>query len=189
MPENLTRGDKYSRSDESSLTEIGLGKAEGTAYGGALKYLTRIEASDSGEKNVGDYIVAYSIEDAEGLYHLRDGQLEWHEPREENCHLEIAVRNAADGRFIPGLTVRATLSEVNGVEIGSHEMPFLWHPWVYHYGRNWVIPHDGAYTLSIHIDAATFARHDRTNGARFAAPVDLQFQVEIKTGKKISRSS
>ena len=51
--------------------------------------------------------------------------------------LEVAVRDVADGRFIPGLTMYATLLDHNGVEIGTHQQPFLWHSWMYHYGRNW----------------------------------------------------
>ena len=35
--------------------------------------LASMEASDSGEKEIGDYIVGYAIEEAEGLYHLSGG--------------------------------------------------------------------------------------------------------------------
>lgn len=184
--ETITHGDNYARSDESSLIEIGVGKAEGLAYGTALQYLSKLEASDAGEKQVGDFLIAYSIEDAEGLYHMKDGILRWHDPVEENCHVEIAVRNAADGRFLPCLTIRATLTDEAGVTSGSYEMPFLWHPWVYHYGRNWNVPHDGKYRLSIHIDPPQFPRHDRNNGNRFTTAVETDFDIEIKTGRKIS---
>ena len=34
-----------------------------------------MEASDSGEKEIGDYIVSYAIEEAAGLYHLSGGLL------------------------------------------------------------------------------------------------------------------
>lgn len=186
MAEKDTHEQKYVRSDESSLPEIGVGKAEGIAYGAALQYLAKMEASDAGVKNVGDCEIAYSVEEAEGLYHLQDGRLVWHEPREENCHLEIAVRNAADGRFLPCLSVRATLTDARGTQVGTHEMPFLWHPWVYHYGRNWTVPGDGKYRLDVHIDPPTFARHDRRNGARFVAPIDVSFAIEIKTGRKLT---
>lgn len=187
MADNTTHSDAYEISDESGLLEIGVSKAEGVAYGAALKYLTKMEASDSGEMNAGDYTVPYSLEDAEGLYHIRNGRLEWHKPREENCHVEIVVRNAAmDGSF-PWLVVQATFTDANGTTIGSHEMPFLWHPWVYHHGRNRVVPHNGRYSMKVHIDAPTFPRHDRKNGRQFASPVDVDFEVTIKTGRKLSR--
>jgi hypothetical protein len=79
--------------------------------------------------------------------------------------------------------VLATLIEGSGAEVGTYEQPMLWHPMLYHYGRNWRIPADGTYTLRVHIDPAPFMRHDRVNGRRFTEPVDCQFTgVEISTG-------
>ena len=72
---HTTRGTETSSSDESSRTELLVGKLEGKAYGTALSYLTTMEASDSGEVQVEDYIIAYSIENAEGLYHMENGAL------------------------------------------------------------------------------------------------------------------
>lgn len=37
-------------------------------------------AKDGGTQQVGDYLVGYAIEDAEGMYHLEDGELVWHNP-------------------------------------------------------------------------------------------------------------
>ncbi|MCL4302561.1 MAG: iron transporter [Anaerolineae bacterium] len=97
------------------------------------------------------------------------------------------VRDAADGRFIPGLTVYATLLDSAGREIGTHQQPFLWHPWLYHYGRNWHVPGDGQYTLRVRVEAPDFMRHDKINGQRFATPVTVEFDgVKIETGQKIS---
>jgi hypothetical protein len=187
MNERRTHGGTCARSEESSLTEIAVGKAEGLAYGAALRYLASLEASDSGEKQAGDYLVAYSIEDAEGLYMMRNGRLQWQEPNDENCHLEISVRSAADGRFIPCLNVGATLTSKEGNLIGAYEMPFLWHPCVYHYGRNCIVPRDGEYRLQVHIEVPGFPRHDRNNGDRFTTPTDVQFDVKIKTGREMVR--
>src|SRR5205823_4373556 len=100
---------------------------------------------------------------------------------------EVSVRDGADGRFIPGLTVVATLIGPDGQEIGTHEQPFLWHPWLYHYGRNWHVPASGIYTLRIHIEAPEFHRHDKENGTRYAEPAEVEFRdVKIKTGQKMS---
>ncbi len=189
MPGKTTQGERYRSSDESSRAEIVVGKAEGAAYAAALEYLSKMEASDSGEQVTGDYIVAYAVEDAEGLYHMRDGHLEWHEPQQENCHIEIAVRTAADGRFVPNLTVHATLLDSRGVEVGTYPLPFLWHPWIYHYGRNWAVPGDGKYRLRVHVAAPDFPRHDRTNGKRFQNDVTVEFQLSIKTGRKLTQAA
>ena len=119
------------------------------------------------------------------LDHMRNGQLEWRDPQNENAHVEVVVRDAADGRFLPGLTVYATLIDHNGIEIATHQQPFLWHPWLYHYGRNWRVPGNGTYTLRVRIEPPEFMRHDKTNGKRFAEPVELAFDdVTIQTGQK-----
>ena len=184
-----THGSQTATSDESSVTELTVGKLEGKAYGAALSYLTTMEASDSGHADVQDYVVAYSFEEAEGLYHMEDGALVWHEPEEENCHIEIAVRSASDGRFVPSLSVTATLRYPDGTEVCNFDLPFLWHPWVYHYNRNCVVPEDGRYYLKVEIAPPTFPRHDRVNGKRFAEPVSVDFEVNIKTGCKQGKAA
>ncbi len=68
---------------------------------------------------------------------------------------------------------------------GTHDQPFLWHRWLYHYGRNWQVPHDGRYALRVRIEPASFPRHDRVNGRRYADPVVVEFDdVHIETGHK-----
>lgn len=115
------------------------------------------------------------------------GQLHWQEPEQENAHLEVCVRDAADGRFIPGLDVYATLLDSSGNEVGTHQQPFLWHPWLFHYGRNWILPGDGTYTLRVRFDPPNFGRHDKTNGQRYTQPVEVEFRdIQIETGQKKS---
>ncbi len=173
-------------SDESNRQQLDLAKAQGQSFDRAVKEMTRHEAHGR-ETRAGDYLVGIAVEDAEGMYHMRDGRLEWANPSDENAHIEVVVRDGADGRFIPQLRVRVTVLSKDGHEVGTHEQPFLWHPWLYHYGRNWTVPHDGEYTIRVHIDAPAFGRHDKTNGCRFASPVDVEFAgVHIETGQKRS---
>lgn len=173
-------------SDEADEEQIRLAREQGHALQRAVEHMTRKEAHGA-ETTVGDYLVGYAVEEAEGLYELADGQLTWREPGAENAHLEIVVRDATDGRFIPGLSVHATLIDAGGNEVGTHEQPFLWHPWLHHYGRNWRVPGDGAYTLRVRIDPPRFARHDKVNGKRFTEPVEVEFTgVRIETGQKKS---
>jgi Fe2+ transport protein len=85
------------------------------------------------------------------------------------------------------LMVRATLIDADGNEVGTHRQPFLWRPWLYHYGRNRTVPGDGDYTLRVRVEPPEFPRHDKTNGRRFVEPVEVEFRdVAIKTGRKIS---
>ncbi len=97
----------------------------------------------------------------------------------------MAVADAADGRFIPQLEITATLECVGGETIGPFDMPFLWHPGLYHYGRDIRIPGDGRYNITIQIAPPSFSRHDKTNGNRYADPVTVEFRdVLLKTGRE-----
>ena len=172
-------------SDEAEEKTLQMAREQGKALERALKYMTEEEAHDGGEKRAGDFLVGYAVEEAEGMYEMRDGTLEWKEPEEENVHVEVSVRDAGDGRFIPGLSVNATLIDAQGNEVGTYRQPYLWHPWLYHYGRNWTVPGDGEYTLRVRVEAPNFARHDKINGKRFQEDVEVEFaRVKIKTGQK-----
>jgi uncharacterized protein involved in high-affinity Fe2+ transport len=144
------------------------------------------EATGGDEKRAGDYTVGYAVEPAEGMYHWMHGKLMWHDPAEdENLHVEVVVRDGVDGRFVPGLAVTVTVVDPEGNELGTHPQEFMWHPWLYHYGRNWAVPGDGKYTLRIHIEPPEFMRHDQTNGLRYQEPVDVTFEnVEVEAGQK-----
>lgn len=160
---------------EADEQQLALARAQGEAYGRAVRHMVTRVAHDGGEQDAGDYRVGYAVEEAEGMYELADGRLVWREPDGENLHLEITVRDRSDGRFVPGLRVQATLVAPDGQEVGTHEQPLLWHPMVHHYGRNWTVPADGEYTLRVHVDPPAFMRHDEVNGRRFEEPVDVEF--------------
>ena len=101
-----------------------------------------------------------------------------------NCHLEVSVSDDDDHRFIPGLDVEATLVAEDGETVGPFTVPFLWHPGLYHYGTNIKVPGDGTYDVKVKIAPPRFARHDKTNGKRYADPVEVEFpEVDIETGR------
>lgn len=169
---------------EATAEQLDLARAQGRAYGRALEYMTGTVAQDGREQRAGDYLVGYAVEKAEGMYAWVDGALVWRDPGEANLHVEVAVRDAGDGRFVPGVRVLATLLDPQGTEVGTHEQPLLWHPMIYHYGRNWTVPSDGAYTLRVRIEPPTFMRHDEINGRRFVAPVEVEFRgVKVERGQ------
>ena len=184
MSDNATRTPSETPSDEADQKQLDMAQKEGHAYYQALQYMVSEVADTGAEQRAGDYIVAFAQERAEGMYHLQNGKLEWIEPTDENCHFEIAVLDASDRRFIPQLAVQLTVIDSEGNEVGTEEMPFLWHPGLYHYGLNWTVPSDGTYTLKVHIDPPTFMRHDKTNGERYARAVDVTFEnVQVTTGQ------
>lgn len=182
----MTRIPPEKSSDEADRHQIAMAKTEGAAYHASLKYMAYEVADAGGQKHAGDYIVAYAQERAEGMYMFKDeGDLEWTEPEDENCHLEISVSDAGDQRFIPYLSITATLTPTGGPVIGPIEIPFLWHPGLYHYGRNIKVPGDGDYKLDVMIKPPEFMRHDKVNGKRYARTVKVTFDpVTIKTGKE-----
>ena len=145
------------------------------------------EVADNGARqSAEDYVVAIAQERAEGMYRLeRPGELVWDEPKDENCHLEISVCDAADKRFIPELRITATLVAATGESIGPVAAPFLWHPGLYHYGVSVRVPGDGRYTVRVRIEAPTFMRHDRVNGKRYANAVEVEFRdFKITPGRE-----
>ena len=172
-------------SDEAQKEGLKLAKEQGDEYKKALHHMKHV-ADEMQAQHVGEYIVGLAIEKAEGMYHSEGGQLVWKNPITENAHIEIAVQDATDERFIPGLSVTVTVLDQNGKAVGSHQQPFLWHPWLYHYGLNWTLPGDGTYSIKVHIDPPTFPRHDKKNGQRYQQPVEVTFSgVEVKTGQKV----
>jgi len=175
------------KSDEADLKQLQFARVQGDTYAEALSFMANEEADDGGETRAGDYIVAYAVEHAEGMYALVGDELKWQNPNDFNAHIEISVRDAADNRFIPGLEIRLAVDDHQGKRVGEHKQPFLWHPWLYHYGRNWKLPGDGEYTFHVLIEAPTFMRHDHENGKRYGNDIVVDFtKVKVSTGRKTS---
>jgi hypothetical protein len=169
--------------DEATQPQLDLAKAQGEAYAKAVDYMANEVADDGGKQAAGDYLVAYAVEKAEGMYAWVDGELQWQEPDGQNAHIEITVMDGADHRFVPGLTVSVTMVDPDGNEVGTHEQPMLWHPMIYHYGRNWTLPADGKYTIKARIEPPEFMRHDEVNGLRFQEVVEVEFNdVNVERG-------
>ena len=170
-------------SDEAKPQGLRYAREQGDAFDRTISYMTDQVAQRGEKRRAGEYIVGYAIEKAEGLYHLRHGKLQWVEPGKENIHIEIVVCDGADGRFIPGLNVWVTITGEDGQDIGSKIQPFLWHPYLYHYGLNWTVPGDGRYPLRVDIEPPNYPRHDRINGERYTQPVTVEFpSVKFETG-------
>jgi hypothetical protein len=172
-------------SNEAEPAQLRIARAQGDTYAQALRAMD--EESGAVTQRAGDYLVAFVQENAEGMYELVDGRLVWREASEEaNAHLEIAVADAADGRFVPGLDIAVTVLEGDR-ELLTTTVPFLWHPYLYHYGTNARVPGEGHYTVRVRIEAPAFMRHDPVNGKRYEQPVELVFDdLRFKPGRKPS---
>lgn len=173
-------------SDEATRAQLQLARSQGEALERALAAMAEEASSGVCTRSAGDYEIGLAVEQAEGMWVPAGRRLEWREPAEENCHVEVCVRDAADGRFLPGLHVVVSMAGPDGRDVGTYVQPFLWHPWLYHYGRNWRVPGEGRYEITVHVDPAPFMRHDHGNGARYTEPVDVRFaDVPIVPGRKL----
>lgn len=171
-------------SEEADQRQLDLARGEGEAYQRSLKYMIEEVAHTGAMKEAGEYVVGIAQEEAEGMYQLQDGDLEFVEPTAENCHLEVAVADVADGRFVPHLDVTAEITGADGATVGPVELPFLWHPGLYHYGSNLTVSGDGTYDVRVRIEPPSFGRHDRTNGDRYEEVVEVEFEdVEVQCGQ------
>jgi hypothetical protein len=163
-------------SDEATSSGLAIAQEVGDAFGRAVDHMVHEVAKGGDEIAAGEYLVAFAYEAPEGLYHWVGNELEWREPAGENLHLEVAVRDGRDGRFVPSLNVTATLVDSSGQATNPQPLPFLWHPSLYHYGANIRIPGADVYDIIVAIAPPTFSRHDRVNGKRFTTKVTAQFR-------------
>ncbi|MCB8837227.1 iron transporter [Aurantimonas sp. VKM B-3413] len=172
-------------SDEADRKQLRLAKEEGAKYLASLEYMANEVADNGGQQHAGDFIVAFAQERAEGMYEMKDGKLEWAEAaKDKNCHMEIAVLDATDHRFVPYLDITCTLKK-EGEPPVEFKPQFLWHPGLYHYGQDLKVPGDGTYDLHVAIAAPTFPRHDEVNGKRYGEPVEVTFEkIAITTGRE-----
>jgi uncharacterized protein involved in high-affinity Fe2+ transport len=171
-------------SEEVDEKQLQLAREAGDVYLEAVEYMLSEVAETGAKTEANQYVVGIAQEKAEGMYHMEENRFKWKEPDEENCHLEVVVADADDGRFLPHLNVEATIEHEDGTQIGPAGIPFVWHPGLYHYGRNFETPGDGTYTVTVDVEPASFPRHDETNGDRYTEPVSVEFEdVEFTTGQ------
>jgi hypothetical protein len=135
----------------------------------------------------GDYLVALISEHAEGMYAPGEEGLVWRDvPGDANAHIEVAVADGADGGFVPELDVAVTVLD-GDIELFRWPAPFLWHPFLHHYGLNARVPGEGPYTVIVEIEPPWWMRHDPVNGARYAEAVEVAFKdVSFTPGRKPS---
>ena len=135
---------------------------------------------------IDDYIVTTSFEKAEGMYMLQtDLSLRWVVPEEkDNQHIEVIVQDGKDKRFIPYLAVSLRLYQ-GKIVIVDQQVPFIWHPFVFHYGINGHIPEEGEYEPEVTIKMPLFHRHDEVRGKRYGKDVQIKLpRVHLTPGKK-----
>ncbi len=171
--------------------QTALSKGAGAGYSNTLKVMFT-QANEGKDTVQGDYFIAFADEYSEGWWHYMNGKFMYMTQNDEggktNAHIEIAVLNKSSRRFLPDLNVTVTLYDKNKKSLGTKSVPFMWHPWLYHYGENWRIPSSGKqYSAHVHVDAPPYKRYGKQWGNQFAVPVDIDFDnLTIKGRTKIN---
>ena len=149
------------------------------------------DANAGAAQPAGDYRVGFASDYALATWDFDEKKnkfkfaIDTEETTQLNAHVEATVQETRTGRFVPGLHLTATLADLAGHELGTHELPFEWHPWVFHYGENWRVPRAGLYRLRLHAEAPAFRRYGRTVGQVFGRGFDVSFDsVRVVTGSK-----
>lgn len=163
----------------------GLAREQGKAY--AASYAMLMAEDPHAEVEVEDYRITASFEPAEGMYGMGpDGTLRWETPREtDNQHFEVIVRDRLDGRFVPALDIHLRLHDEADAVVVETSVPFIWHPFVHHYGIDGQIPGEGDYVAEVMVAAPRFHRHDEIRGKRYERDVTVRLgPVHLTPGVK-----
>jgi hypothetical protein len=172
-------------SDEASRDQLRLASSQGDAVARAVDFLTREAADMGGSAMAGEFEVAYAISAPEGHYEPAEagGGLEWRAAT-GNVHVGVVVRDAQDGRLVPGVRVLASFLATDGRPVAQTELPFSWHPLVNQFAGNLYLPRAGRYTLHVDVLPPIYRRHDPINGDRYHDAVFAEFTgLQIDPGR------
>jgi Fe2+ transport protein len=177
------RNDEEHEQDEQRHKER-LAREQGKAYAASYKML--MAEDPHAETDIDDYRITASFEPAEGMYVPTGDGLTWKTPaKSDNQHFEVIVRDRTDGRFIPGLDVHMRLLDASDEAVAETDIPFIWHPFVLHYGVDARIPKEGDYTAEVTIPAPRFHRHDELRGKRYERDVTVRLgPIHLTPGRK-----
>jgi hypothetical protein len=152
------------------------------AYGAAVIELARQGAP---VRYAGDFLVAVDHDRPTGYYESNHAGLNWREAAPFNTvQFDVAVADANDGRFVPGLTVYLR-AERDGRTLAAGQCGFRWHPVLHRYAVDLRLP-PGHYDVTVHIAAPGFPREDHTVGCRYSDPVVLRFpHFEVRRTRSV----
>ena len=181
-----TASQRLARGESREATA--LARREGTAMDRPLRDLARRTDVSGSQIRSGDYEVAVVVQRARGYWEARDGKLRYR--RADNnvgpiAHIDVSIRDATTGRFLPDLKVRATVLNSRNKEIDTYVLPFMWHPWMNHYGLDVAEPGPGRYAIRVRAEPPAFRRYGSTALRKFNQPINvlvrgLQFAAAVR---------
>lgn len=165
-----------------------LARRQGASQRRALGTMLSGVAVDGQITQVADYWVACAVEYAEGFWYEKRGQLAYdtgaEESAEHNAHVEVAVADAVTGRLLTDIAVSATLL-LGEHSLGTRQQALMWHPWLYHYGRNWRVPRSSNYRLRVELGPTRCVQRFGNPRQQNTQPIFVEFNpVRIKAGEK-----
>ena len=155
-----------------------LARLQGDAYAQAAAYLLSEASAIGAEGRVGGYWISY-VAGVETGTDPPNGTRDQGDIDAGMVLLGVIVRDAADGRFVPGLQVVVTVVEPGGSEIGCHEHPLLWHPLVHQYALAWALPRAVPLRLRVSIAWTPVVQKSRSYCNRLATSVEIEFSDVI----------
>ena len=158
---------------------IDLSRAEGKATESSIAAVLRERPASGLQRQSGDYSVAVLIGPAQGAWALQKGELSYF-PADNGIgsvnHVEISIRDAATGRTVPDLNVRAKIVDSRKKEIDTYVMPFVWSPRSDAYGLNVAVPGNGRYTIQVRAGVPGFRKYGSSAIRQFKRPVNIDFR-------------
>ena len=168
----------------STEEQLRLARQQGQADTAVLDWVLANSGPLKGDARAEQMRIAFTITPAEGWWDKAgSGKLAWHQAPDDNVHLRIFILDLVDGRIIPGLSVRATLTDANGNE-QSAPVDFGWYPLMNAYGGNLPLDTNSSYTLRVTVDPlqrvnSSGNRFERTTVAVFP-PVQIEPEAVAK---------
>ena len=153
-----------------------LARSEGGASDRSLTELLRSAGVSGSQARSGDYRVTVLVQRPRGLWQVRDGGLRYVDPDGNAgpaAHIDVVVQEAASGRFVQDLKLRATILDSRRKKTGSYTLPMMWHPWMNHYGLTVSVPASGRYSIRVRAVAPAFRRYGGGAAKQFNRPLDV----------------
>jgi hypothetical protein len=169
---------------------LALSRKEGAAFASAIEAAIRRKGRSGYHQRAGDYDVALIVSPATGSWNMRDGKLVYLAPDSSAAihHIDVTIRDGATGRSVPGLNVRVTLLNSRKREAGTFVLPFMWHPWMNHYGANVAVPASGRYTIRVRADAPAYRRYGAGALKQFNRALDVDVR-NVRLASPVRESS
>jgi hypothetical protein len=159
-----------------------LARLQGDAYAQAAAHVLSEASGLGAEARVGGYRIGYIARVEAGTETL-GATCEHGDVELGTVSLGVIVRDAADGRFVPGLQVAVTIMEANGSELGCHSHALLWHPVAHQYARDWTLPRVVPLRVRVSVASTPLLRRSEIYSDRLAESVEIEFaDVMIPSG-------